>query len=333
MPAWSSGAFKVFRNRSNTEHRPTDLSKLRNNSIDIHVHTQRSYFVEPPRTRELCPNPKHDFYLGAPYEPIKIDKKQRPKPLSISYSLPCLPIVAVQDPVLLVGSEDHTDLALAENVHTQDNKGKQNAGSKRTRRHGMQSYPDSVREELRKVRTRSFPELAIVDGHLPDCSLEGGEISPSVYSDVSGYGEGLVVSSARVDSKVYEPPSWFSDEEEAKSDCLSGLEDLGPEYLQRILSIAAREGSTSPKAGPSAVDALVEPPTAKSWETFHIPSIPPSPVNSAPPPRRVPPRDPRLPPTDYFLYKAEYDDAAIAQYGSLPTEWVQYTRAYYKNWI
>ncbi|KAG9076251.1 hypothetical protein FS749_011992 [Ceratobasidium sp. UAMH 11750] len=301
MPAWSSGAFKVFRNRSNTERRPVDLSKLRKKSIDIQVHTQRSYFVEPPRARELCPNLKHHFHLGAPYEPVKTERKQRPKPLK-------------------------------ENVHTRDNKGKHSAESKRARRHGMQNYPDNVREELRKVRSRSFSDVATVDGHL-DYPVEGGEISPSVYSVAGGYGDQIVVSSARVDSKMYEPPSWFSDEEEAKSDRFSGLEDIGPDYVQRILSLAAREGSTSPKAEPSARDTLSEPPTAKSWVTFHIPSIPPSPVNSAPPPRRVPPRDPRLPPTDYLLYKEEYDAAAIAQYGALPPEWVQYTHAFQNNRI
>ncbi|KAG8741565.1 hypothetical protein FRC10_002689 [Ceratobasidium sp. 414] len=197
----------------------------------------------------------------------------------------------------------------------------------------MQSYPDNVREELRKVRSRSPHYLVAVDGHIPECAPEDGESSPSVYSDASGYGEEIAVASARVDSKVYEPPSWFSDEEEAKSDHLGGFEGLGPDYLRRILSMAAREGSTSPEAGPSAMDTMTEPPTAKSWVTFHMPSLPPSPVSDAPPPRRAPPRDPRLPPTDYFLYEEEYDEAAIAQYGALPTEWVQYARAHYKNRI
>ncbi|KAG8732956.1 hypothetical protein FRC10_000507 [Ceratobasidium sp. 414] len=295
MPTWSSGAFKVFRHCSHTERRPTDLSKPRNNSIDIHVHTQRSYFVEPPRTRELYPNPNHYYYLGTPYAPVKIDRKQ--KPLSISYPLPCLPVVAVQDQELPAGSEDHTDLALAEqNVHTQANKGKQSAESKQTRHHGMQSYPDNVREELRKVRSRSPRHMVAVDGHIPDRVSEGGESSPSVYLDASGYGEEIHVSSACVDFMVFRRGR-------CEKRSLGRVRRLGPDYLRRILSMVGRGGSTSPEVGPPAKDIMAEPPTANSWS----------------PPRRVP----RLPPTDYFLYKEEYDDAAIAQYGALPTEWVQ----------
>ncbi|KAG9121566.1 hypothetical protein FRC07_002422 [Ceratobasidium sp. 392] len=333
MPSWTTEAFKVFRNRSNTSERrrpATDLSKLRNNSVDVHVLTQRSYFAEPPRNRELtCPNPNHHFHLGAPYNAgVKRERKQRPKPLSISHSLPCLPIIAVQGPELLAGSEDHTDLTIAEQnvAYTNEGKGKQNAESKRTRRHGMQSYPDDVCEELRKVRSRSSHPRKVVAESPPYHSSKGGD-SPSVYSDGSGYGDRILVSSARVDSGLYEPPSWFSDEEEAKSDHLNGFEDG---YLQRIMSLAAKDDSVAPRAGPSARGGLSEPNSARSWVTFDVPSLPPSPVNNGPP-RRVPPRNPHLPPVDYFLHKEEYDAAAIAQYGALPAEWVRYAAAHYKN--
>ncbi|KAG9126338.1 hypothetical protein FRC07_003830 [Ceratobasidium sp. 392] len=334
MPSWTTEALKgVFRNRSNTSERrrpTTDLAKLRNNSVDIHVLTQHSYFAEPPRNRELaCPNPNHHFHLGAPYNAgVKHERNQRPKPLSISYSLPCLPIIAVQGPELLAGSEDHTDLTFAEEnvAYTNEDKGKQNAESKRTRRHGMQSYPDHVREDLRKVRSRSsHPYKAAAES--PSHRFSKGD-SPSVYSDGSSYGDRILVSSARVDSGLYEPPSWFSDEEEVKSDHLGGFKDG---YLQRIMSLAAKDDSVASRAGPSVRGGLSEPSSARSWVTFNVPSLPPSPVNNGPPPRRVPPRNPHLPPVDYFLHKEEYDAAAIAQYGALPVEWVRYAAAHYKN--
>ncbi|KAG8681621.1 hypothetical protein FRC09_017354, partial [Ceratobasidium sp. 395] len=125
------------------------------------------------------------------------------------------------------------------------------------------------------------------------------------------------------------PPSWFSDEEEpAKSDHhLDGFEDG---YLQRIMYLAAQGDSDNSRAGPSARNNMAEIPSAKSWETFRIPPLPPSPVCDAPL-RRAPTRNPRLPPVDYFLHKEEYDAAVIAQYGALPVEWIQYAAAHYGN--
>ncbi|KAG8796308.1 hypothetical protein FRC12_000723 [Ceratobasidium sp. 428] len=333
MPVWVPEVLKVLRNRSNTDRRPaTDLCKFkRNNSVDVHVLTQRSYFVEPPRSRNLtsyCPNPKHHFRLGAPYENVKNDNriKQRPKPLVISHSLPCLPMIPVQGPELLVGSRPRNPDMVDDGAY----KGKEKAGAelKRARRHGMQSYPEDVCEELKNVRSRSshYAKVAM-DSPTYQFTKQGDGSPASVYSNRSGYGDQILVSSPRVDSGVYEPPSWFSDEEEpAKSDHLDGFEDG---YLQRIMYLAAQSDSSHSRAGPSARNNMAEPPSAKSWETYHIPSLPPSPVYDTP--LRRAPRNPRLPPVDYFLHKEEYDAAVVAQYGALPAEWIQYTAAHNEN--
>ncbi|KAG8712611.1 hypothetical protein FRC09_019677, partial [Ceratobasidium sp. 395] len=203
MPVWVPEALKSLRSRtSNTDRRPaTDLSKFkRNNSVDVHVLTQRSYFVEPPRSRNLtsyCPNPKHHFRLGAPYENVKkVNRiKQRPKPLVISHSLPCLPMIAVQGPEeLLVGSRSR-DPVVDESAY----KGKEKSAElKRTRRHGMQSYPEDVCEELRMVGSKSshcYKVTTMDHSPLYQFSKQGDGSPASVYSNQSGYGDQILVSS------------------------------------------------------------------------------------------------------------------------------------------
>ncbi|QRV89173.1 hypothetical protein RhiJN_17191 [Ceratobasidium sp. AG-Ba] len=340
MPTWTFDSFKVFRSRPSPERRPaTDLPGLNNNSINIRVHTQRSHFTEPPRKREPGPKSNHIIQHDAPYGGAQLGRRQKPRPLSISYSLPCLPCVAVRDPELPAGSSDPTDISSpGVNAHDLYDEWDQSAEAKRARRQGMLNYPEDIREGLRKIQSK--PKLFVAtDEKRPPCPYYpymNGPDPTSVYSDAtSGYGEQIRVSSLGTDSAFFEPPSWFSDQsttdEEASSRYPSALEDFGPDYLQHMMSFAARASSANSRAGPSDRGSRTRLHHTKSWETFQVPSVPPSPTDDSPPARRAPPRDPRLPPADYFSHKEDYDAAAIARYGAIPPEWIQYDHAHHHN--
>jgi hypothetical protein len=179
-------------------------------------------------------------------------------------------------------------------------------------------YPDGVREELRRTRTRSrSPKLAKFDMNLPspralDHKSGFGSKSPSVYS----CGEEITVSSVK--EYTIEPPSWFSDHTTK-----SGRTTVYS-YQTSDVTVGGFRDATR--------QSLDTPSSAKSWETFQIPSIPPSPVDSTTTefvPVPVPARDPRLPPADYLLYKDMYDEAMIRTNGKLPAEWVAYTHRHF----
>jgi hypothetical protein len=336
MAAWPSEAFKLFRNRSNLEPIPsTDTTTLRNNSIGVHIQIQRSYFMESPRTREiLCLNPGHRFHLRKPHTPVKQEKKEKPKSLSISLPLPYLPIIAFQDLEPLVGFGDGTDFGVApEDKKSYADEGATTVDVMARRRHGMQNYPDSVRHQLRKVRSRTPSDCKITIESDLRHSWDSSDSPPSVYSDASGYEDQILVSSARPGSDLLRPASRFSghsivDEEAGYRDW---YEDVVCSLSQSTLDSATQENTSSDSGAAPPYETV--PPSSKSWETFAIPSIPPSPVDSVPSLLPVAPRDPRLPPADYLLHKEVYDEAAISKYGSLPTEWVEYNRLHHNNRI
>ncbi|CEL61609.1 hypothetical protein RSOLAG1IB_04359 [Rhizoctonia solani AG-1 IB] len=253
----------------------------RKGSIDIHVHTQlqRPYFVETANNHATCDPVGHRRFV-APYSlPPKYEKefsgsrpKPRPKPLKIRNG--------GDDENLTPGSDEKAKGLVERN----------------RRRFGMMHYPDSVRDELRRARTRSgSPRLKT-------------QLAPSLSPSPSpSFGAEITISSAREDGAFFEPPSWFSIASESVDPSRFSLSTSDEPPSGRILSIASAPAS------------------AKSWETFRIPSIPPSPVDTAPSPVSATPRDPRLPPADYLLYKEMYDDAMIKMHGKLPAEWVAYT--------
>ncbi|KAF8603905.1 hypothetical protein BDV93DRAFT_556267 [Ceratobasidium sp. AG-I] len=326
MPAWSSGALKLLRNFSNAERRPSfDNESNRKNSgtssIDVHVHTRHSIFVEPPSVPG-CGHMGHRYHLPAPYMVSNYEKngnksKARPRPLSILRSLPSLPIIAFQDSELL-GSR--TDLLFGNVVEEPRVGGNEDDKEKARRRYGMQQYPEGVRAELRRAHTWSMSPMDILNG----------EDSPSVYSNRSGYGEQITVSSAYWEGA--EPRSRFSDNSISEEDALDPSGDVSASRVQSILAVAA--GNEAVAYSGAGTSSNLAPPllaTAKSWQTFRIPSIPPSPVDSVPSPLPVLRRDPRLPPADYILNKDVYDYAMIKLNGSLPDEWVAYARRHYDN--
>lgn len=277
MPAWTlkSTATKMLQNLSSNT-----TPRQRKGSIDIHVHTQRSYFVEPTN-HSTCDLIGGRSKFAAPYAlPPKYEKefsgsigrpKPKPKPLKIRN---------------LGDSENFTPGS--------DEKG-MGAGlvERNRRRYGMMSYPEAMREELRRARTRSrSPRLKT-------------QFTPSPNSSFCG--EQITITSARDDKAFFEPPSWFSIASETGDPSRFSLSTSDEPPSGRVFNVES------------------VPCSAKSWETFHVPSIPPSPVDSAPSPVSATPRDPRLPPADYLLYKDMYDDAMIKMHGKLPAEWVAYT--------
>lgn len=330
MPAWSTGALKILRNFPGADRRAhSDTESNRKNSgtssIDVHVHTRHSVFIEPPSVRG-CGHMGHRYRLPAPYamsdyEKDKSKSKTRPKPLSILRSLPSLPIIAFQDSELLGSRTDLLSGDVDEDTRVGDD-GRVGDKGKTRRRYGMQNYPEGVRAELRKAHTWSESPV----------DLFNSKDSPSVYSTRSGYGEQITVSSAYWEGA--EPCSRFSNNSISEEDTFGPSGDVSAGRAQTILALAAEDEpmahystALSSRAGPPILA------TAKSWQTFRIPSIPPSPVDSVPSPLPVLPRDPRLPPTDYLLNKDVYDYAMIKLNGSLPDEWVAYARRHYENRI
>ncbi|KDN35255.1 hypothetical protein RSAG8_11740, partial [Rhizoctonia solani AG-8 WAC10335] len=273
MPTWTlkSSATKMLQNLSSNI-----TPRQRKGSIDVHVHTQRSYFVEPIHTNASCDHIGHRSRLAAPYTlPPKYEKecsggRPKPKPLKIRN-----------------GGDDENW------TPKPDEKGKGGLVDRNRRRYGMMHYPDGVREELRGARTRSrSPRVKT-------------QFTPSPTSSFCG--DDIIISSARHDKAGVEPPSWFS--------------------LASKSGDPSRFSSSTTDEPPSGRILTVEsaPSSAQSWETFCIPSIPPSPVDSVPTPISAAPRDPRLPPADYLVYKDMYDDVMIKMHGKLPAEWVAYT--------
>ncbi|KAG8737639.1 hypothetical protein FRC11_001921, partial [Ceratobasidium sp. 423] len=296
MPAWTfkSTATKMLQNLSSNT-----TPRQRKGSVDIHVHTQRSYFVEPT-DNAACDLIGHRSKLAAPYAlPPKYEKefsgslgrpKPRPKPLSNYHLLATLPVV-MMDAGRDRSNPKFTEIRnLGENenfTRGPDEKGKGTGLVERNRRrYGMMYYPEGVRDELRRARTRSrSPRLKT-------------QLTPSPTSSFCG--EQITISSARDDKAFFEPPSWFSITSESGDPSRFSLSTSDEPPSGRVLSV---------ENAPSS---------AKSWETFCIPSIPPSPVDSVPSPVSAIPRDPRLPPADYLLYKDMYDDAMIKMHGKLP---------------
>ena len=266
----------------------------------------------------------HRYRLPAPYamsnrEMDRSKSKARPRPLSILRSLPSLPIIAFQDSELLGGRTDLLLGNVVEESHIirdEDHKGKAR------RRYGMQHYPEGVCAALRRAHTWSMSPTDMLNG----------EESPSVYSNGSGYGEQVTVSSAYWEEA--ESRSRFSDPTISEEGNFGPSEDVSASQVRNIIALAAEdEPVTYCGAGAFSHPAPPLPSTAKSWLTFRIPSIPPSPVDSVPSPLPVLPRDSRLPPTDYLLNKDVYDYAMIKLNGSLPDEWVAYARRHYDNLI
>ncbi|CAE6499844.1 unnamed protein product [Rhizoctonia solani] len=280
MPAWTlkSTAAKMLQNLSSNT-----APRQRKGSIDVHVHTQRSYFVEPSHNNASCDH-IHRSRLAAPYAlPPKYEKeisggrpKPRPNPLKIRN----------------VGEDENW-------TPGPDEKAKGTLVDRNKRRYGMMYYPEGVRDELRRARTRSrSPRVKT-------------QLTPSPTSSFCS--DQIIVSSARHDKAGFEPPSWFSIASESEDPSRFSLSTSDEPPSGRILSVES---------------APVSP---KSWETFRIPSVPPSPVDSAPSPLSATPRDPRLPPADYLLYKDMYDDAMIKMHGKLPAEWVAYTHRHFPS--
>ncbi|KAJ1307043.1 hypothetical protein OPQ81_008022 [Rhizoctonia solani] len=275
MPAWTlkATAAKMLQNLSSNT-----APRQRKGSIDIHVHTQRSYFVEQTSDGSTCDLIGYRSRHPAPYSlPPKYERefsarpKPRPKPLKIRN-----------------GGD-------SENLTPGSDEKAKGAGlvERNRRRYGMMYYPEAVREELRRARTRSrSPRLKT-------------QFTPSPTPSFCG--EQITISSARDDKVFFEPPSWFSIASESGDPSRFSLSTSDEAPSGRILGVESAPAS------------------AKSWETFQIPSIPSSPVDSVPSPVSVAPRDPRLPPADYLLYKDMYDDAMIQMHGKLPAEWIAYT--------
>ncbi|CAE6431977.1 hypothetical protein ACGC1H_003491 [Rhizoctonia solani] len=267
MPHWTlkSTATKMLQNLS------SNTPRERKGSIDVHVHTQRSCFVEPV----TC---DHRARLVAPYTlPPKYEKeisggrpKPKPKPLKIRN-----------------GGDDENWTPCPDEM---PKSGLQLVDRNR-RRYGMMYYPEGVRDELRRAHTRSRSR-----SRSPRVKTQ---FSPSPTSSFCA--DQIVISSARHDKAVYdlEPPSWFSITSESGDPSRFSCSTSDEPPSGRVLSVQS----------------------AKSWETFSIPSVPSSPVDSV----SDPPRDPRLPPADYLVYKDMYDDAMIKMHGKLPAEWVAYT--------
>ncbi|QRW17365.1 hypothetical protein RhiXN_05367 [Rhizoctonia solani] len=303
MPHWTlkSTATKMLQNLSSSA-----VPRERKGSVDIHVHTQRSCFVEATNNHATCDPIGHRSRFIAPYSlPPKYEKefsggrqKPRPKPLSNSLRLPALPVVKFRSGD---AGPNISDPKFAEIRNVADDENSTPTGpdekakglvERNRRRFGMMYYPESVRDELRRARTMSgSPRVKM-------------QLTPSSSSSFCGE---IIISSAREDGAFFEPPSWFSIASESGDPSRFSLSTSDEPPSGRILSIAST------------------PTSAKSWETFRIPSIPPSPVDSAPSPISAVPRDPRLPPADYLLYKEMYDDAMIKMHGKLPAEWVAYT--------
>ncbi|CAE7139972.1 unnamed protein product [Rhizoctonia solani] len=267
MPACAlkSTATKMLQNLSaNT----TSAPRQRKISIDVYVHTQQSYFVEPAQNHGTCDSLARRVF-AVPYTlPPKYEKecpggRPKPKPLKIRNT----------------DDENWTPKP--------DEKAKGGLVDRNRRRHGMMYYPEGVREELRRARTRSrSPRVKT-------------QFTPSPSPTSSFCADQLLISSARYD----EPPSWFSVASESGDPSRFSV-STSEEPSGRILSV---------------------PSSTRSWETFRVPSIPPSPVDSTPSPISPAPRDPRLPPADYLLYKDMYDDAMIKMHGKLPPEWIAYS--------
>ncbi|KDN33295.1 hypothetical protein RSAG8_13614, partial [Rhizoctonia solani AG-8 WAC10335] len=114
-------------------------------------------------------------------------------------------------------------------------------------------------------------------GHVRGPDLHGSK--PSSHPSSNFCSGEIITSSARHDNAGFEPPSWVS--------LASESVQLHLGQLPRILTVESAPCPT------------------QSWETFYIPSIPPSPVDSVP-------------------YPDMYDDAMIKMHGRLPAEWVAY---------